>query len=93
MDLYNTGDGKVDPTEAWAVIDSVAQSGIEYGTLHSVTLRPNEMAFDVSFAVMQDGVFTKATAVTPQTYTWTSLFPNHDSVSVLSSILPLIRLH
>ena len=88
VELYNTGDGKVDRIEALSVIDSVAEGGTEFGTLHSVTIRPNEMELDVSFATMEDGVFTKATDLTWQTYSWTSLFPNHGTASTFPDVPP-----
>ncbi len=75
LNLYGTGDGKVDSTEAWSLLHGVGN--IVAPTLTSMVIRPNRMEFDVSFAKMMNGTFTSATDIQPQTYTWASLFPDH----------------
>jgi len=80
ISLYGRGDGKMDSTEAFNILGSVAN--IVAPTLTSIVVRPNRMEFDLSFAKMQNGVFTSAANVQPQTYTWASLFPDHQLVAV-----------
>ena len=73
IQLLGTGDHKVDSTEAWTLLDKVAD--IIAPTLTSIVVRPNRMEFDVSFAALVSGKFKSATDIHPQTYTWSSLFP------------------
>jgi len=78
INLYSTGNSRVDSTEAWSLLNTVAfRWEGSWSTLVSVVIRPNRMEFDLSFARMVGGVLTIATDRTPQTYTWASLFPNH----------------
>ena len=74
LNLYGTGDHKVDSTEAWSLLGSVAN--VVAPTLTSIVARPNRMELDVSFAASVNGSFRAATAIPPQTYTWASLFPS-----------------
>jgi len=77
--LYGSGDGKVSSTEAFGLLGRVAN--MVAPTLTSIVIRPNRMEFDVSFAKVSNGVFTAATAIAPQTYTWASLFPGNQLVA------------
>jgi VCBS repeat-containing protein len=81
INLYGTGDRKVDSTEARSLLRSVAD--IVAPTLTSVIIRSNRMEFDLSFAKMVNGIFTSAKDIQPQTYAWTSLFPDHEALSDL----------
>ena len=72
VNLLGTGDHEVDSTEAWSLLNGVAD--IVAPTLMSMVFRPNTMDFDVSFATTVNGVVTTATHVQPQTYAWASLF-------------------
>jgi CARDB protein len=74
LGLYGSGDGKVDVTEAWGLLRSVAS--IVAPTLTSIVVRPNRMEFSLSFAKLDNGTFTPATSMDPQTFTWASLFPD-----------------
>lgn len=87
-DLYGTGDRKVDSQEAWSLLGTVAD--IVAPTLTSIVVRPDKMEFDVAFAAMVNGVFKSATQITPQTYTWSTLFPS-DSLPdlIVQSIIPV----
>ena len=87
ISLYGSGDRKVDSTEAWNLLSKVAN--VVAPTLTSGVIRPNRMEFDLSFARMVNGVFTAATALTPQTYAWASLFPDHTALPVALSSLAL----
>ena len=71
---YGSGDRKVDSTEAWYLLGTV--DNIVAPTLTSVVMRPNRMELDVSFARMENGVFRSAALITPQTYSWATLFPS-----------------
>jgi len=73
INLYGSGDRKVDSTEAWSLLGTV--DDIVAPTLTSVVMRPNRMELDVSFARMVNGVFRSAAMITPQTYSWSTLFP------------------
>lgn len=90
ISLYGSGDGKVNSSEARNILRSVANSVAP--TLTSIVIRPNTMDFDLSFAKVVNGVFTAATSIAPQTYTWVSLFPDHvltamnDSYSTTANI-------
>jgi hypothetical protein len=78
INLYGTGDRKVDSAEARGLLRSVAD--VVAPTLNSMIIRPNRMEFDLSFAKLENGTFTSAKDMQPQTYTWTSLFPSHEPV-------------
>lgn len=80
INFYNTGDRKVDSTEAFGILRNVAN--IVAPTLTSIVLRPNRMEFDLSFAKVVNGVFTAATSIPPQSYSWASLFPAHGLLAV-----------
>ena len=88
INLYSTGDGKVDSTEAWGILGSIAD--IIAPTILSMVVRPNSMEVDVSFGKVVNGTFTSATDIQPQTYTWASLFPSHD---VQQPPQPLVAIH
>ena len=75
VNLFNTGDDKVDSLESWYLLSEVAN--IVAPTLMSIVVRPNTMDFDVSFATIVNGSVQTAANVQPQTYTFTSLFPDH----------------
>ena len=74
INYYGSGDRKVDSTEAWSLLGTV--DDIVAPTLTSVVMRPNRMELDVSFAKMVNGVFRSAAMITPQTYSWATLFPS-----------------
>ena len=76
VDKYETGDGKVDPSEAW---DIIAQVGGPT-TQHTILFQPNGMSFDLSIAkVISEDPFEAIPAhqVNPEYYSWSDLFPNH----------------
>jgi hypothetical protein len=75
MALYGSGDRKVDSIESWALLDQVAD--IHAPTLTSLIIRPNKLEFDVSFAQTNNGLFVSATDISPQTYSWATIFPYH----------------
>jgi hypothetical protein len=75
VNLFNTGNDKVDSLESWYLLSEVAN--IVAPTLMSIVVRPNTMDFDVSFATIVNGSVQTAANVQPQTYTFTSLFPDH----------------
>ena len=75
INLLSSGDSKVDSTEAFNILKSVAN--IVAPTLYSMVVRPNTMDLDLSFGKVVNGTFTAATSLQPQTYTWASLFPEH----------------
>jgi hypothetical protein len=85
INLYRSGDRKVDSTEAWTLLRGVAD--IVAPTLTSMVIRPNRMEFDLSFATMDYGTFRSATAVQPQTYTWASLFPDQEPVPAVPDLI------
>lgn len=88
LNLYATGDRKVDSVEAWSLLNSMAD--IVAPTITSIVVRPNRMEFDVSFATMVNGAFRSATKITPQTYTWATLFPTKTLPNlVVQSITPV----
>ncbi|MFC2160761.1 C45 family autoproteolytic acyltransferase/hydrolase [Acidobacteriota bacterium] len=74
INYYNSGDGTVDSTEAWSLLDDVAD--IVAPTLLSVVIRPDKMEFDLSFATIINGRFKSAVDIQPQTHSWANLFPD-----------------
>ena len=82
ISLYQTGDGKVDSTEAFSLLGRVAIS-----PLTSIVIRPNRMEFDLSFARWTNGGFDAATGIQPQTYSWATLFPNHGLAPSLPDLI------
>ena len=76
LNLYSTGDFKVDSTEVRSLLNSVAD--YDWSTHLQVIIRPNRMEFDLAFAKKVSGVFTGVRSVPVQTYKLTDLFPNHD---------------
>lgn len=74
LNLYATGNGKVNSRQAWAIMDQVAN--IVAPTLNTMVVRPNRMEFDLSFATLKKSVFTSSTKIAPQTYTFASVFPD-----------------
>jgi hypothetical protein len=74
INLYRTGNGKVDSAEAWGILNTVAD--IVAPTVTSIVYRPNRMEFDLSFGKWVNGSFTSATKIPPQTHTFAGLFPD-----------------
>lgn len=88
INLYGTGDRKVDSTEAWSLLGAV--DNIVAPTLTSIVMRPNRMEFDVSFAKIVNGAFKSAALMTPQTYSWATLFPSESLPDlIVQSITPV----
>ncbi len=88
INLYGTGDRKVDSQEAWSLLGTV--SDIVAPTLTSIVVRPDKMEFDVAFAAMVNGAFKSAAHITPQTYTWAILFPSETLPDmIIQSIVPV----
>lgn len=87
INLYGAGDRKVDSQEAWSLLGGVAD--IVAPTLTSIVVRPDKMEFDVAFAAMVNGVFKSSAHITPQTYTWATLFPSESLPDlIIQSIVP-----
>lgn len=77
INKYETGDGKVDPSEAREIVGEVGGRQ----TSHTIVMRPNEMGFDLSIAKVigtNPLEVIGAPQVDPEYYSWPELFPNHE---------------
>ncbi len=83
ISLYSAGDKVVDSLESWYLLEEVAD--IVAPTIMTTVVRPNTMDFDVSFATIVNGSVQTAANVQPQTYTFTSLFPDHGSIIITAT--------